>query len=183
MYASAVPVSNAVLASGGAELVKTTHKKTISIRKSLVDVVTNHLVGLFIFFVLIAYFENEHLENDEAFSEYKILFELIRLRRSNRSAYGNVGVSLGYPGVPYSFSGKFTAISKFILCLVMLMGRNRSLPPAINKDIVLDTADAGLDALGHVVIEVVPRLTPGPSVQEQRERGVARASPTRRCLY
>lgn len=83
MYASAVPVSNAVLNSGGAELVKSTHKNSISIRKSLVDVVTNHLVGLFIFFVLIAYFENEHLETDEAFTEYKILFELIRSLHSH----------------------------------------------------------------------------------------------------
>lgn len=62
---------------------------------------------------------------DQAKSDiYKIMFEVT-------SAYGTVGLSMGYPGVFYSYAGVVSPFSKYILMLVMLMGRHRGLPKHI----------------------------------------------------
>lgn len=75
------------------------------------------------------------------------VFELV-------SAYGTVGLSLGIPtvsllhtwtlGYPdsfsqanYSLSGAFRSLSKLIICLVMLRGRHRGLPVAIDRAVML----------------------------------------------
>jgi hypothetical protein len=68
-----------------------------------------------------------------------------------RSAYGNVGMSMGYScaltkeedvshsckDVPYSLSGKWSANSKLLLVAVMLVGRHRGLPDNIDPAIIL----------------------------------------------
>jgi hypothetical protein len=68
-----------------------------------------------------------------------------------RSAYGNVGMSMGYScavtkeenvshsckDVPYSLSGKWSANSKILLIAVMLVGRHRGLPDNIDSAIIL----------------------------------------------
>lgn len=67
------------------------------------------------------------------------------------SAYGNVGMSMGYScaltqeenvghsceDVPYSLSGKWSANSKILLVAVMLVGRHRGLPDNIDSAIIL----------------------------------------------
>lgn len=76
------------------------------------------------------------------------VFELV-------SAYGTVGLSLGLPTVSlgpvcvlprlkvidmkanYSFSGAFRPLSKLIVCVVMLRGRHRGLPVAIDRAVML----------------------------------------------
>lgn len=74
------------------------------------------------------------------------MFELV-------SAYGSVGLSLGLPTVRfsgpcfilllltcaqanYSFSGAFSTISKLIVCAVMIRGRHRGLPVAIDRAVM-----------------------------------------------
>ncbi len=52
-------------------------------------------------------------------------------------AYGTVGISTGAPGQAYSFSGAWHTLSKLILCAVMLRGRHRGLPVAIDMAILL----------------------------------------------
>ncbi|OCH90614.1 hypothetical protein OBBRIDRAFT_793172 [Obba rivulosa] len=64
------------------------------------------------------------------FSIFTILFELV-------SAYGTVGLSLGVPYANYSFSGALTPLSKVIVCAVMLRGRHRGLPVAIDRAVML----------------------------------------------
>lgn len=67
------------------------------------------------------------------------------------SAYGNVGLSVGYScsaapesattnckEVPYSFSGKWSATSKLILVAVMFLGRHRGLPDDTDSAISCD---------------------------------------------
>ncbi|KAK9312153.1 cation transport protein-domain-containing protein [Lipomyces starkeyi] len=64
------------------------------------------------------------------YSAFNIIFETI-------SAYGCVGISTGLPDQLYSFSGGWHTLSKLVLCAVMLRGRHRGLPVAIDKAILL----------------------------------------------
>ncbi|MBE7180353.1 MAG: hypothetical protein INR71_03930 [Terriglobus roseus] len=62
------------------------------------------------------------------------------------SAYGTVGISVGLPDEAYSFSGSWHKLSKLILCAVMIRGRHRGLPVAIDKAVMLprdERAQAG----------------------------------------
>ncbi|KAJ5779970.1 hypothetical protein N7457_005130 [Penicillium paradoxum] len=86
-------------------------------------------IALAVFFIAIA--ESDHYESQPvAFSTFNIIFEVV-------SAYGCVGVSLGFPGKNYSFCGAWHTISKLILAAVCLRGRHRGLPVAIDKAIML----------------------------------------------
>ncbi|KAI9465251.1 cation transport protein-domain-containing protein, partial [Lactarius psammicola] len=88
-------------------------------------------LGLALFLVCII--ERDQLENTENatwFNIFNIIFELV-------SAYGGVGLSLGLPSANYSFSGAFRPLSKLIVCLVMLRGRHRGLPVAIDRAVLL----------------------------------------------
>ena len=44
---------------------------------------------------------------------------------------------MGLPNASYSFSGAWHGLSKLILCAVMLRGRHRGLPVAIDKAVML----------------------------------------------
>ncbi|KAF2871344.1 cation transport protein-domain-containing protein [Massariosphaeria phaeospora] len=87
---------------------------------------------VFLGFFLIAIVEGSRLENtnDFAFTLFSVLFEII-------SAYGTVGLSLGYPGVNTSFSGQFKVISKLIMIAMQIRGRHRGLPYALDRAILL----------------------------------------------
>ncbi|PWY95236.1 cation transporter [Aspergillus sclerotioniger CBS 115572] len=65
-----------------------------------------------------------------AFSVFAIFFEVV-------SAYGNVGLSLGYPTVSTSFSGQFGIFSKIVICAMMIRGRHRGLPYQLDRAILL----------------------------------------------
>ncbi|KAF7428771.1 low affinity potassium transporter [Pleurotus ostreatus] len=69
------------------------------------------------------------VENFGWFNIFNILFELV-------SAYGTVGLSLGIPTENYSFSGAFHPLSKLIVCAVMIRGRHRGLPVAIDRAVL-----------------------------------------------
>ncbi|KAJ6136877.1 hypothetical protein N7497_012129 [Penicillium chrysogenum] len=73
-----------------------------------------------------------------AFSVFSVLFEVV-------SAYGNVGLSLGYPTVSTSLSGKFTVFSKLVVCVMMIRGRHRGLPYKLDRAIVLPGEHLGED--------------------------------------
>lgn len=49
------------------------------------------------------------------------------------SAFGGIGLTLGIPTDNYSFSGAFRPLSKLIVCVIMLRGRHRGLPVAIDR--------------------------------------------------
>ncbi|EER35614.1 hypothetical protein CTRG_00353 [Candida tropicalis MYA-3404] len=88
-------------------------------------------VGLFI--ICIA--EGSKLQKqDLRFSIFAVLFEVI-------SAYGTVGMSLGYTDTDCSFSSKFNVISKLVIIAMMIRGRHRGLPYAIDRAIMLPDAD------------------------------------------
>jgi hypothetical protein len=68
--------------------------------------------------------------NEYAFTMFSVLFEIV-------SAYGTVGLSLGYPGTNASLSGQFKVISKLVIIAMMLRGRHRGLPYALDRAILL----------------------------------------------
>lgn len=80
---------------------------------------------------LICIIEHETLKTHEpGFSIFSVIFEVI-------SAYGTVGLSLGVPYDNYSFSGTWHVLSKLVLLTVMLRGRHRVLPMAIDRAVLL----------------------------------------------
>jgi hypothetical protein len=87
---------------------------------------------VFLGFFLIAIVEGSRLENtnDFAFTLFSVLFEIV-------SAYGTVGLSLGYPGVNTSFSGQLRTLSKLIMIAMQIRGRHRGLPYALDRAILL----------------------------------------------
>jgi potassium uptake Trk family protein len=80
---------------------------------------------------LIAIVERARLATAQpGFSLWSIIFEVV-------SAYGTVGLSLGVPYDNYSFCGAWHVLSKLILITVMLRGRHRILPLAIDRAVLL----------------------------------------------
>jgi potassium uptake Trk family protein len=67
---------------------------------------------------------------DESFSTFAVLFEIV-------SAYGTVGMSLGYPGTNASFSAQFTKLSKLVIIALLYRGRHRGLPYSLDRAIIL----------------------------------------------
>lgn len=65
-----------------------------------------------------------------SFTVWTVLFEVT-------SAYGNVGLSLGYPTVATSLSGLFGTFSKLVICAMMIRGRHRGLPYALDRAIAI----------------------------------------------
>ncbi|WVQ71233.1 hypothetical protein IAR50_000758 [Cryptococcus sp. DSM 104548] len=80
---------------------------------------------------LVCIIERGHIDNDqEWFNIFNIIFELV-------SAYGTVGLTVGLPYDNYSFSGSFRKLSKLVIIAVMLRGRHRGLPVAIDRAVML----------------------------------------------
>ena len=85
-------------------------------------------LGLFI----IALAEGSRLSNtnEYAFTLFSVLFEIV-------SAYGTVGLSLGYPNIDASFSAEFKVISKLVIIAMQIRGRHRGLPYELDRAIML----------------------------------------------
>lgn len=87
---------------------------------------------LFLGLFIIAIAEGNRLQNtnDYAFTMFSCLFEIV-------SAYGTVGLSLGYPNIDASFSTEFSVVSKLVVIAMMLRGRHRGLPYELDRAILL----------------------------------------------
>ena len=85
-------------------------------------------LGLFI----IAIVEGHRLQNtnEYAFTLFSVLFEIV-------SAYGTVGMSLGYPTINASFSAEFATVSKLVVIAMQIRGRHRGLPYELDRAILL----------------------------------------------
>ncbi|KAL4921682.1 cation transport protein-domain-containing protein [Aspergillus aurantiobrunneus] len=87
-------------------------------------------IFLGIFCICVA--ESKRIMNptEPGFSVFSIFFEAV-------SAYGNVGLSLGYPGASTSFSAQFSTFSKLVVCALMIRGRHRGLPSQLDRAVLL----------------------------------------------
>lgn len=68
--------------------------------------------------------------NLPTFTVFSIMFEIV-------SAYGCVGLSFGVPNDTVSFCGSWHLLSKLVLVVVMIRGRHRGLPVAIDRAVLL----------------------------------------------
>jgi len=91
------------------------------------------LAVLFINMIETGSFERDPIN----FSVFNYIFEII-------SAYGTVGISVGVPNQAYSFCGAWHTASKLILCAVMIRGRHRGLPVAIDRAVLLPGEHLGV---------------------------------------
>jgi len=64
------------------------------------------------------------------FNIFRVVFEMV-------AAYSGVGLSLGIPTENYSFSGALRKLSKIVVIILMVRGRHRELPLAIDRAIML----------------------------------------------
>ncbi|KAF2725198.1 potassium transport protein TRK1/TRK2 [Polychaeton citri CBS 116435] len=87
---------------------------------------------VFLGFFVIAIVEGPRLADNGkyAFNMFSVLFEIV-------SAYGTVGLSLGYPGKNASFSTEFAVLSKLVIIAMQIRGRHRGLPYALDRAILL----------------------------------------------
>jgi potassium uptake Trk family protein len=85
-------------------------------------------LGLF----LISVIEGDRISNnlEPGFTVWTVLFEIV-------SAYGTVGLSLGYPNTNASFSAQLRPLSKLVIISMMVRGRHRGLPYALDRAILL----------------------------------------------
>lgn len=108
------------------------------VRQQLNGQLAHDLWWLMLSILLITCIEVSNFERDPVtYSVFNVAFEVV-------SGYGCVGISTGLPNEAYSFSGGWHITSKLILCAVMLRGRHRSLPVAIDRAILLPGEEAGV---------------------------------------
>lgn len=87
---------------------------------------------IFLGMFIIAIVEGSKLQNTNqyAFTLFSVLFEIV-------SAYGTVGLSLGYPTINASFSAEFHILSKLVIIAMQIRGRHRGLPYELDRAILL----------------------------------------------
>ena len=87
---------------------------------------------IFLGMFIIAIVEGSRLQNTNqyAFTLFSVLFEIV-------SAYGTVGLSLGYPTINASFSAEFHVLSKLVIIAMQIRGRHRGLPYELDRAILL----------------------------------------------
>lgn len=105
--------------------------KSYFVRQQLRAQLAHDLWWLVLAVFVIMIIEGGQFERDPAnFSVFNVIFETV-------SGYGCVGVSVGVPYDSFSFAGSWHKLSKLVLCAVMLRGRHRGLPVAIDKAVLL----------------------------------------------
>jgi Trk-type K+ transport system membrane component len=89
---------------------------------------------LFLGYFVICLIETTHIdESPSLYSLFNILFEVI-------SAYGTFGLSMTPRGAAVSLSSYFYTGSKVVVCALMMLGRHRGLPQALDAAIVFKRA-------------------------------------------
>ncbi|KAK4229247.1 cation transport protein-domain-containing protein [Podospora fimiseda] len=88
--------------------------------------------------VIVTINTSHFMEDPVNFSVFNVIFEVV-------SAYGCVGISVGLPNESYSFCGSWKGASKLVLCVVMLRGRHRGLPVALDRAVRLPEEELHLE--------------------------------------
>ncbi|KAH6661096.1 cation transport protein-domain-containing protein [Truncatella angustata] len=84
---------------------------------------------IFIGYFIITISEGPRLMSGDI-SMFAVLFEIV-------SAYGTVGLSLGYTGINASLCSQFSVVGKLVIIAMMIRGRHRGLPYGLDRAILL----------------------------------------------
>ncbi|KAK9419248.1 putative Potassium transport protein [Seiridium unicorne] len=84
---------------------------------------------IFIGYFIITISEGPRLMSGDI-SMFGVLFEIV-------SAYGTVGLSLGYTGINASLCSQFSVVGKLVMIAMMIRGRHRGLPYGLDRAILL----------------------------------------------
>ncbi|EGG17578.1 transmembrane protein [Cavenderia fasciculata] len=105
-----------------------TELKTKSVMK---DILIRDIFIIYVCILLIGIIEEHRLDDagNPTFTVFHIIFEVI-------SAFGCVGLSMGFPGA-VSFSAILKSSSKLVIIVVMLLGKHRALPDSIDTAVVI----------------------------------------------
>ncbi|KAL0952812.1 hypothetical protein HGRIS_007037 [Hohenbuehelia grisea] len=81
---------------------------------------------------IIAIIERHNImdEDKKWFDLFRVLFELV-------SAFGGIGLSLGVPYDNFAFAGGMRPLSKLVIIVIMVRGRHRGLPVAVDRAVLL----------------------------------------------
>ena len=110
---------------------QSSHYRIDFVRQQVHGQLAHDIWWLVLAVLIITAIETSHFKADPiTFSVFNIIFEVV-------SAYGTVGISVGVPTAAYSFAGAWKPGSKLVLCLVMLRGRHRGLPVALDHAVRL----------------------------------------------
>ncbi|KAG7826311.1 hypothetical protein KL909_000363 [Ogataea angusta] len=113
-------------------------------------------------------------QGDIHFTIFSCLFEIT-------SAYGTVGLSLGYPNTTPSFCGQFNTLSKVVLIVMMVRGRHRGLPYAIDRAIMLETDKIKMrdDLQAHHTLRRAHTMQTSPTYGSSHHGPLLRVNTTR----
>lgn len=80
---------------------------------------------------LVTLIETSHsIADPRSYSVFNFMFEIV-------SGYTNIGLSIGLPDHSYSFSGGWYTGSKLVMIAMMIRGRHRGLPVALDHSVKL----------------------------------------------
>ncbi|AAS53156.2 AFL218Cp [Eremothecium gossypii ATCC 10895] len=119
-------------------------------------------LGLFIICIV----EGDRIQdpNEPTFDVFHILFEVV-------SAYGTVGLSLGFPNTNQSFSAQFKPLSKFVIVAMLIRGRHRGLPYKLDRAIMLPSDKLKqIDNLEDLKLQKTATSNKDPLLQYWRRR-------------
>lgn len=112
--------------AGGSPFYTALNKDSLKYQANLM--LTDFTFLICVAMIIISIVEAEQLATNPNFPAFNIIFEVI-------SGFGNVGLTMGYPGSFLCFSSYWQPISKYILIAVMLLGRLRDLPERIDPTV------------------------------------------------
>lgn len=105
--------------------------ETPHVRTHVMRQVFSDLWFIFIVFFLLCISEGGKITRQENnIPLFNILFEVV-------SAYGTVGLSLGFPGTMTSLSAQFSHLGKFLMACLLYKGRQRILPYPTDRAIMM----------------------------------------------
>ncbi|KAL8945478.1 MAG: hypothetical protein Q9211_000016 [Gyalolechia sp. 1 TL-2023] len=120
-----------VATQGSSSKSATKETRSYFVRQQLRAQLAHDLWWVVLAILIITTTETSLFEKDPVtYSVFNVIFEVI-------SAYGTVGLSIGLPTQSFSFSGDWHKFSKLVLCAVMIRGRHRGLPVAIDRAVLL----------------------------------------------
>lgn len=126
---------------------------------------------IFVGFFILSISEGARLMAGD-FSMFAVLFEIV-------SAYGTVGMSLGYTGVNASLCSQFSVVGKLVIIGMQIRGRHRGLPYGLDRAILLPSESLNAKEAADADARQFARRNSGLSGVTSATRGGASIGRTR----